>query len=821
MGQQYSRKMWLLVANVVCGAAIAFEFSLRLPSRDNWPQFLVYLFFVLVSSRLSVRMPGGKNSVEKSSISINFPFILLSLISGSPFEAMLIAGASVLAQCAFNARRFTPQQILFNVGNTVIATGAAWVVYVSSYRFFNELAPAVALSTVAYLLVNMLLVARMIAWATDQPITLVLKGGFAECLPYYLFAAALACAVAMISQHFGWISGQLIFPVGWTCYLTARFYMNRAEDKRKHYEELSQVHMRTIEALAMAIEAKDQNTHDHLCRVRVYVDDIGRQLNLSELEHQALLAGSLLHDIGKLAVPEHILSKPGKLTPQEFEKMKIHPAVGAGILERVGFPYPVVPIVRSHHERWDGNGYPDCLKGNAIPIGARILSAVDCFDALVSDRPYRPAIPLEKAMEYLKENAGKQFDPEVITVIARRYKELEEKARKESEKTSSHRNDLLFIPGQAGSPAAGYEKSSVEDRHDRRQGGRRTTDRRSARSKSLASIAAAGQEAQALLELSQTLGTSLSLDETLSVMAVKLHRLISYDCFVMYLIDNGELWTAYAHGEDALRFQKLRIPLGEGVSGWVAQSGKPMINGNPSVEPGYLDSDQESHLFSALSMPLRQDDSLRPILGVLTLYSKQPDAFSHDHLRILQMVIEKAARSIENSLDYSRVESESLTDFMTGLLNARGFVLEVAQRMVESSRPLALVACDLDNFKSVNDTEGHAVGDQMLRAVGDIFAAHCKPNSIIARLGGDEFAAMVEVTSEFDTENLRQDVIAAVEEASRKLLSGRQISASLGISYLGKDGNTLAELSVVADKRMYSEKQGSDYRRIVQIAKAV
>ena len=119
----------------------------------------------------------------------------------------------------------------------------------------------------------------------------------------------------------------------------------------------------------------------------------------------------MLHDIGKLAVPEHIISKPGKLTPEEFEKMKIHPIVGAEILEQVDFPYPVVPIVRAHHEKWDGSGYPDGLAGEDIPIGARILAAVDCLDALASDRQYRKALPLDEAMAKVVAEAGKSFDP--------------------------------------------------------------------------------------------------------------------------------------------------------------------------------------------------------------------------------------------------------------------------------------------------------------------------------------------------------------------------------------------------------------------------
>src|SRR5947207_1477618 len=173
----------------------------------------------------------------------------------------------------------------------------------------------------------------------------------------------------------------------------------RLDAQKKHAEEIAALHLRTIEALALAIEAKDHTTHDHLRRVQVYAVEIAKDLGLDEDMLNAIRAASMLHDIGKLAVPENILSKPGRLTPEEFEKMKIHPIVGSEILDRVQFPYPVVPIVRSHHEKWDGTGYPDGLTREAIPIGARILTAVDCFDALASERPYRRALSPERSEE--------------------------------------------------------------------------------------------------------------------------------------------------------------------------------------------------------------------------------------------------------------------------------------------------------------------------------------------------------------------------------------------------------------------------------------
>src|SRR5437867_4060948 len=223
---------------------------------------------------------------------------------------------------------------------------------------------------------------------------------------------------------------------------------------------MANLHLRTIEALALAIEAKDHTTHEHLQRVRVYAIEVAKELKISPPEMEALHAAALLHDIGKLAIPEHIISKPGRLTPEEFEKMKIHPVVGAEILERVRFPYPVVPIVRYHHEKWDGSGYPYGLGGEEIPLGARILAAVDCLDALASDRQYRRALPLDEAMQVVCSESGKSFDPRVVEVLSRRYVELEKKAQASSGKPTTLLSDPGLRPDVA--PAAGFEKGALD-----------------------------------------------------------------------------------------------------------------------------------------------------------------------------------------------------------------------------------------------------------------------------------------------------------------------------------------------------------------------
>src|ERR1700739_937980 len=244
-------------------------------------------------------------------------------------------------------------------------------------------------------------------------------------------------------------------------YRSYRLYLGKLETEKRHAEQVSMIHLRTIEALALAIEAKDETTGEHLQRVRVYAMELAKELRLSEDETEALRAASVLHDIGKLAVPEHIISKPGKLTPEEFEKMKIHPIVGAEILEQVHFPYPVVPIVRAHHEKWRGSGYPFGLAGDAIPVGARILAAVDCLDALTSDRQYRKALPLNEAMAKVVSEAGTRFDPQIGAILERRYIELEKLANEQPlQAPPKLSTDIKVVRGSA--PAAGFAESAEE-----------------------------------------------------------------------------------------------------------------------------------------------------------------------------------------------------------------------------------------------------------------------------------------------------------------------------------------------------------------------
>src|ERR1700760_1315373 len=423
----------------------------------QWPptlQFWVYLALILLASGMKVVIPQTDG---EGTMSVNFVFILLAVMQLPLTGAMLAGCLSAIVQCLFRVRKgFRPVQIAFNVANIATATLLASLMYHQALRVHAPLGAAIAAASALYFLANTIPVAVILALESRQPLLQHWFRTFHWYFPFFLFGAILAAIVHVIALHYGWTTSLLIFPVAWAVYASFRNYLGRLQDQKEHMEQISGVHLRTIETLALAIEAKDQNTHDHLCRVRVYAGEIGKELGLSEPEMEALRAAALLHDIGKLAVPEHIINKPGRLTPEEFERMKIHPVVGAEILERVNFPYPVVPIVRSHHEHWDGRGYPDGLAGDQIPIGARILTAVDCLDALATDRPYRRALSLEEAMRHLRERSGKQFDPAVVDILERRCGELEAMARNEGAGLATLHLDIQIARGE--SPGAGFER---------------------------------------------------------------------------------------------------------------------------------------------------------------------------------------------------------------------------------------------------------------------------------------------------------------------------------------------------------------------------
>ncbi len=754
-----------------------------------------FLLMAIFSSRMRISVPGMPGT-----LSLNFVFVLFGLVDLSASETIVMGAVVTLVQCLWNTdRKARPAQVVFNTAAMAVAIAITEDVYHSTWLSANAVDPTIrlAMSTCALFFLNTLPVALVIALAEERKFRAVWKECYFWALPYYLGGAAVAEALAYANKYIGYPTVLLTGPALYLIYRSYKLYLQRLEVEKKHVQEVSSLHLRTIEALALAIEAKDHTTHGHLQRVQVYAVEIAKDLGLNEEECNALRAASLLHDIGKLAVPEHIISKPGKLTHEEFEKMKIHPVVGAEILERVKFPYPVVPIVKAHHEKWDGSGYPYGLSGENIPIGARILSVVDCLDALATDRQYRRALPLDDAMKVVISESGKAFDPKVVDVLTTRYVELEQLAQSKEHVKGKLSVDVKIVNGD--SPAAGFEASPEEPSKRKTKAGAVDF---------LTSIAAARQEVQALFEISQDLGNSLSLDETLSVLAVRLRRIIPFNGLAIWIRRENVLMPEYVTGDDFRLFSSLEIPVGQGLSGWVAENRKPILNGNPSVEPGYLnDRTKFSTLRSAVAVPL---EGVNGVLGVLTLYHVNVDAFTKDHLRILLAISSKIAVAIENAMRFQKAESSATTDYLTDLPNARSLFLHLDSELSRSRRnnaPLAVCVLDLDGFKMVNDRFGHLEGNRVLHEVAAGLRECCREYDYVARMGGDEFVVLLPGVKPDDVEGKIEQFRQVVQQVCLNLFHESLLSISIGVSHFLIDGNDAEQLLAEADRRMYKEKQ--------------
>ncbi len=392
----------------------------------------------------------------------------------------------------------------------------------------------------------------------------------------------------------------VILPLMVVLYLTYRHAAQRVEEIQRRLDAVEKVHMSTIAAFAMAIDAKDQVTHGHIRRVKCYTMELAKALGVKDDQQlKALEAAALLHDTGKLAVPEYILNKPGPLTAAEFEKMKDHAAVGANILKGIDFPYPVEPIVRHHHESWNGTGYPDGLRGQEIPLGARILAVVDCYDALTSDRPYRPRMPRAQAEQVLRDRRGSMYDPWIVDAFLKALDHIE------------RAEDLLRQDG-------GAPKSS--DLHPLSES-------------QLDAISAATAEEREFAELRRDLPRADSAQAATTVLFRHVRRVIPAPTVALYLPAQGssELYCAQAEGIGASIIESTRIPVGERIAGWAFAHAQVVTNSDASLDLGPVSRSFPVVLRYALVAPLHEG---KRTIGVLALYGSNP--FGKDDTRILE-----------------------------------------------------------------------------------------------------------------------------------------------------------------------------------------
>jgi diguanylate cyclase (GGDEF)-like protein/putative nucleotidyltransferase with HDIG domain len=780
---------------IVAGAALVAVLGPR-TTFDQPLLFAILLLTSCITSALKVSLPLAKSG---STMSVSYAVDFAALLLLGPHATMLIAVASAWSQCTFRMKTRNPvYRTLFSMACLAVTVQGAGLAYLLLGGVPGELGqtvtslarPLVGAAT-AYFVLNTGLIAVAISLSTHQPILTVWNQNFLWSAPsYFVGAGAAAVATWAVMTSGIWLALLAAAPLYLT-YRTYKVYLGRIDDERRHVHDMADLHLATIEALALAIDAKDQTAQSHIRRVQTYAVALARGLGMSDLETQGVKTAALLHDIGKLAVPEHILSKPGPLTQEEFQKIRIHPQVGAEIISAVPFPYPVSPLILSHHERWDGKGYPQGLKGEEIPLGARILSVVDYYDALTSDRPYHKAMAPEAALALLRQEAARALDPTVVQLFLEMLPSL---AAAEPEEAGGKAHRLsLDTTSDLGRPAAGFQ-------HESGKGNTVFED-----------IAHAHREIYALYEISQTMGTSLGMADTMALISSKLTNLVPFSACALFLYheEDETLQCRFATGVESEVIGTMVVGSGQGLTGWVSRNRRPLVNARPSAdfEAAGL-GERATTLQAAIVAPLVFGDRF---IGTLAVYHQEPEFYSDDHRRLLDRVCEQAAAVIHNSIIFEQTQEDSLTDPLTELPNTRFMFMHLTRELARAERlkaEVALLVMDLDNFKAINDNHGHHVGDRALREVAHVLRGAIRPYDICVRYAGDEFIVVLAGCGGEEAEWKRHELQRAVDDLVFEPRPGRRLplAVSVGAAIYPHDGETYESLLATADSRMYRDK---------------
>ncbi len=602
-----SKSLGLYVGTVIAIGAVAVGWSsLALFSTPNPLQWLAFAALGMVASVAALKIPGVNALI---SVSDTFFMAMAMLFGPAPATVALALDSAALAW----RRGYGLQRLLFNATAPAIALMVAthvffWVANVpplsNGTTWVTFALPALAGMCIVYFGLNSGLTAGAIALESRSGVLDVWR----KLTPLAVNCAAATssafCLVVML--RFGGLSAApIVLPLVLVFHLTLRSFLGRLDDAQKHVQVMDRLYLRTVETLATAIEAKDGVTHDHIRRVQNGSLAMAKILGVTDEQTlKAIQAAALLHDTGKIAIPEHILNKPGKLTPVEFEQMKLHVDVGAQMLAAIDYPYPVVPIVYAHHENWDGSGYPKGTKGTDIPIGARILSVVDCFDALTSDRPYRPAMTDEEAIGVLVSRRGTMYDPLVVDTFIKAYKTfstggeepiLSEEALMQISRASAP------PPRPAPAPLTTIPGDAPDD-------------------------------LRAMVSLSRVVDGDVTLSDAGVLAGVYLRTIVPDATCVFYLLDNstGHIVARHVTGTHAAAISGLKIPVGQRLSGWVAAQRHAILNSDPALDL----YDRGVTFGSTLSIPLLDEDR---VVGVLSAYAEGRQAFSEHQQRVMQM----------------------------------------------------------------------------------------------------------------------------------------------------------------------------------------
>jgi putative nucleotidyltransferase with HDIG domain len=610
----------------VAGAlAIAHSLS-ALPSTPHVFAWIAMGVFAVIAGSFALKVPGVSATL---SISDTF-FITSALLFGPAPATVTIAVDSLVV--GLN-RRHPADRLLFNLSST------AFSLWVASHTFFAlagtpplydlrtaptaMIIPPIACLALVYYLLNSGLLATALALDKGMPAIELWRRHFTVISLNYFASASAAFVLVILLKFVSPVAVAALAPVLVIFYLAMRSWLGRLDDADKHVAKVNRLYLSTVSALSTAIEAKDGVTSDHIHRVQAYAMGLARALAITDAPTlQAIEAAALLHDTGKIAIPEHILNKPGRLTSSEFETMKSHVDVGADILASIDFPYPVVPIVEAHHENWDGSGYPRGTQGEAIPIGARILSVVDCFDALTSDRPYRPAMREGDALAIILDRRGTFYDPAVVDTFARVYREIAPSAEPQPQLESALRRiRRVRAAADAAAPAPAPERAAVA-----------------------APAPDSSEELLAFVSLARVASRTPTMSDIGALAWGHLRFLLPGATIAIFTRDQvrNVVVASYTAGPSAAAIHGQSIDVGQRVSGWVAANARTMIN---AAAPLDLGPQCPATLQSVVAVPLIAEGS---VIGVMSVYGA--DAFAEDQTRRLEIIAPHFATAVASVL---------------------------------------------------------------------------------------------------------------------------------------------------------------------------
>ena len=796
--QLYIWAVYALGALVSAATVVTLCRGMALPGAQGQPWELA-LFSVLAALAGSKKIHLAQKKLDKDAGSMNLllPISFAVMLRFGPAAGVVVVMVGCLSGALFPKRQAL-HQLVFNLALAAVhvwCAGWCYVLLNGGGLHLDAITsfPAIAGSCLVYYAINTGGVAVIIALCSGQNAWALWRQSFLWTAPSY-FAGACISAVSLLI--FGRQVGEamlFVSPIAYLIYQSYAGYISRAEEKQQHIEALQEnqahladLYLATIKSLALAIDAKDQYTHQHILRVQRYAVATALDMGLEGDELEGLNTGALLHDIGKLGVPEYVLLKPGRLTDEEFAKIKKHPEIGAAILDPVEFPWPVLPVVKSHHEKWDGTGYPEGLAGENIPRTARILAVADVYDALTSSRSYRSAWTHERALEVIVKDSGTHFDPVVVDAFLRVIEGV--------------------VAAMAQEDAARGEGLPAD-----------AADGPAVRPADVAALAInrASSELWALYEVAQTLSSSLGLQETLEILSRKLEAILPGTACLFLLRDDRDdsLVVRTAVGVNREFLLGGRTLSDASRSRQVAQTLQSYLGDfdTDDLLPTSSVTAQWVALRSSLIVPIVHQGE---VLGTINIYHPEAHAFGPHDRQLLETISERAAMALYNGLLFDRTRSHALTDPLTGLYNVRHLTQYVEDHCTretgDAPEPFALLCLDLDSFKPINDNFGHQKGDSVLRDLSALFQATVRETDIVARYGGDEFLIVLHGADAKQAQWMSRRLQDSVAEYDPGLVHERlgrlRLGVSVGYGCFPGDGRDCAALLSAADNHMYRNK---------------